>query len=392
MEKRKSEFKVSILFVIIIVIILSPYFNRIFNVYSPGKLDEKRRKVTIPQFNILSMKSYLDQYTKFFENKYDFRTFFIKINSLLKIKLFNISPVDRIMLGKKGWLFIKKLRENERVIDYSISIKMFRRDELEFWGKIFEERRIWLRQAGIKMFVVIVPNKSTIYPEYLRDRIKRVTSQVRTNQLVNYFRYNTGVVVLDLRKVLITEKKNGLLYYKTDSHWNWRGAYIGYREIIKYLSKFYPDSRVKNFDFFIRKKISFPRGGDLASMLSLQKSIYREPFYRLFAGKEVEINKTGLSWFKRKKVDVLVTRNSSGLLPKTLMIHDSFGNRLRRLLSIHFSEIIYLRDWGFNMFPEVIRREKPKIVIFEIAERFLHNFKLKNPAEISTIEINKTRN
>lgn len=381
-EKNVKKVRFSYLSFIFLLMISVPLLNNIFCFYSPGKLRENRKTVKKPILKELGLKQYLSNFKKYYSHTFPFRSKLVFLNSYLRVRAFNISPVERVMIGKKGWLFINKLRENSIEVEYSRSNEKFSTHDLELWRRIFDERREWLNSKGIMMFLLLVPNKSTVYPEFLPNRISAVTSQVRTDQLIDYFKRSSKVNIIDLRKEMFSEKGKNRLYYKTDSHWNWFGTYIGYKEIIKYLSKFYKGIKENPFDFFQREKIFFPLGGDLAVMLSLQHSLFKEDFYRLFSKHSINIKRLNLKNFHRRNVNTELTVCKTGKLPKTIMIHDSFGNRLRRMLSPNFSEIIYLRDWGFNIFPELIKREKPKIIIYEIAERFLHNFSLHNPPEI----------
>ncbi len=144
----------------------------------------------------------------------------------------------------------------------------------------------------------------------------------------------------------------------------------------------YKDTGVKPFAFFHEKKRARYAGGDLAVMLALDRTLFKEDFYRLFPENSVKIERKKLRNFNFPGINSAITVCGEGTLPKTIMIHDSFGRKLRQLLSPHFSEIIYLRNREFNIFPELIRRERPKIVFYEIAERYLHNFSLSNPPEI----------
>ena len=57
--------------------------------------------------------------------------------------------------------------------------------------------------------------------------------------------------------------------------------------------------------------------------------------------------------------------------PNILMVHDSFYKRLKPYLSNQFSRVLYIWDWGLNFYPHIIKKESPKLVIDEMAERFL---------------------
>ena len=107
-------------------------------------------------------------------------------------------------------------------------------------------------------------------------------------------------------------------------------------------------------------------------MLTINKNLYREKFERIFNPRGIKIEKLKLKNFNYPKIRTNYFRYSNGKLPKTIIVHDSFGNRFRTFMSVSFSEIIFLWDWGFNFFPDLIEKEKPSIVIYEIAERFLY--------------------
>jgi len=60
--------------------------------------------------------------------------------------------------------------------------------------------------------------------------------------------------------------------------------------------------------------------------------------------------------------------NNNGL-PKLVMFRDSFADGLIPYLSENFSRSVYV--WKPKVDLQVIEQEKPDIVIFEVAERYL---------------------
>lgn len=124
-------------------------------------------------------------------------------------------------------------------------------------------------------------------------------------------------------------------------------------------------------------------GGDLAGMLMLHGEIMREktvfmtpdpPFTAVTVGME------DIAPYVRQ----IYSRCSTALLPNILMVHDSFYSRLKFFLSEQFSRVLYIWDWGFNFYPEFIRRENPRLVIDEMAERFLMGEIPANPKSIDS--------
>ncbi|MBF0634551.1 MAG: hypothetical protein HQK85_07840 [Nitrospinae bacterium] len=56
--------------------------------------------------------------------------------------------------------------------------------------------------------------------------------------------------------------------------------------------------------------------------------------------------------------------------PRAIILRDSFGNALLPLLAVHFSHITSRLDHGW-LSSEIVEKEKPDVVIYEITERFL---------------------
>ena len=105
-------------------------------------------------------------------------------------------------------------------------------------------------------------------------------------------------------------------------------------------------------------------------MLFLHQEVLREDIIRLRAQPPLEFDGAGLGNISRL-VREGFTRCETAPLPNILMVHDSFYKRLKPYLSASFSRVLYIWDWGMNFYPDIIEREKPTLVIDEMAERFL---------------------
>ena len=346
----------------------------LFLLTGTGKVSSIReRKSKAPRFfSGEGIQNGLKKFEDYFEKNFPFRKKLLFKRNYLYSRYLGISPVNRVILGKNNWLFLKWLNETGSEINYSISIDKFRKDELEYWFNIFNEKYQFLQKRGINFLIVIVPNKSTIYSEHLPENIRKVTGGVRAKQLTDYFLNNSDIQVLNLKDLFLSKKVEHQIYHRTDSHWNHYGAWLAYREILLHLSQKFRGVIPIPFENFPKKKIAGPSKADLASMLSLNKSLYSEKFQRLFTPVGITISQLKLKYFKFKKGKISYFQNESGILPKTIMIHDSYGQGLKKFMSSSFSEIVFIRVSGVNFFPDLIEREKPSIVIYEIAERFFY--------------------
>jgi hypothetical protein len=122
-------------------------------------------------------------------------------------------------------------------------------------------------------------------------------------------------------------------------------------------------------------------GGDLAAILSLQKRVLREDRIRLKPKDPPVILKAQLDNIT-PYVRQSLFQCPSAKFPPAICVHDSFIINLRPFISLHFSKIRYIWDWEMNIYPDLIRKDRAKIVIEEMAERYLLDRVLTNPEEV----------
>ncbi len=252
---------------------------------------------------------------------------------------------------------------------------LFTKKELEKIKENLEEQRDWLEYQGIPYIIVIAPDKNSIYPEFLPDNIKKIQEKTRLDQLIEYLSKNSDLNIIDLREPLISKKGKLLLYSKTDTHWNQYGAFIGYKEIMKVVDKYFLQlqyRKIKDYNLVVKNG----SGGDLANMLSMKDIIKEDRIYLQpkFAIKAHSIT----SDLKLTKGQVRQVDNER--LPNLFMLRDSFTSRLIPYLSEHFTKSIY--DWDHRFNADLIKSSKPDIVIHEIAERYLTKFLFDNPSVV----------
>ncbi len=359
-----------------LLVLLFPLAKGVMTPSPKGRLVEKRRMAKQPEFRLDNPFQYAAEYSTYYNDHFTFRGDFIYWHNLAKIKLFNVSPVPRVVLGKDGWLFMARQEKGLNSVDYYRNLRPLRVEELEQWKQILEERQQWLAARGIHYVFLIAPNKHTIYGEFMPDEMGKCSSRSRLDQLADYLKAHSSVPLLDIRQALINAKKNYPVYSRTDSHWNDYGAYIAHREIIAGLAGLFKE------DFGHAKPLPLSRfkiaykekaGGDLAAMLALQETVYGEKILRLRASPPLKARGQDKKKLPRLKgfVRQSINKCENAPLPNIVMVHDSFYSRLRPFLSEHFSRILYIWDWDMNFYPEVMEKESPKLLIDEMAERFL---------------------
>jgi alginate O-acetyltransferase complex protein AlgJ len=240
----------------------------------PGtsSMNEKRRLAVRPIFVVDSLEIFPKKYEQFYNDNFWFRKYFIQLNSLFTAKTYGISAIPDVLIGKQGWLYYVSKTQGNSLEDYKGLIKLDKRS-LELIRENLERRTQSLKLKGIKFVVVVAPDKQSIYPENLPDNAQRKRRYpTRLDQIIKYLKGNSTVQILDVRNALLEEKKaNPLpLYKKTDSHWNYLGGFVAYKEIMRSISL----EPMKKNDFEW-EHVNSGRG-DLANMLALNEQITEE--------------------------------------------------------------------------------------------------------------------
>ena len=363
------------------LLLFFPLVNSGLKVVKPIEIQEKRARHRKPEFRLDGLHEYMIQYRNYYNDHFVFRNSFIRLTNLISFKLFNRSSVPMVLVGKEGWLFMSRETPRRDEVDYYRSVSPFSREELKQWCRTLNQRHQWLKNLGIHYLLVIVPNKSTIYPEFMPDYTRKATSRSRLDQLLEYVNSHSRVRILDIRDALKKAKSRYPVFYKSDSHWNDYGGYIGYVEIMKVLKEIKPAANIMSldqFDMVPENRV----GGDLAGALSLQKEVIREDTLKMvprISWLARTVHRQDLSRYVTKSISVC----ESGGFPTAIMVHDSFIHELRPFLAQHFSRMLFIWDWGLNIYPDIIKAEKPWIVIEEMAERYLLDKILSNPEVVT---------
>lgn len=291
----------------------------------------------------------------------------INFYSSLRLKLGD-RVFNKAVVGKDGWVFYADLAS---IKDYQNS-EPLSEAKLSYFQKKLSDLNSSLVEQGITLLIVIPPNKSTIYPQYMPDEISVLNKKSRLDQFIERMK-KEKINVIDLRPVLLDASKKQDVYYKVDTHWNEVGAYYGYYEIINFLSDY--DTRLiphplSDYEYTYQNDLLNP---DLPSVLGIP-SIKEErwvliPKFSVQGTKNLRLNLSD-----GRHVSKMTGQNDQ--LPSLLIYHDSFysaNSALSHFMEPHFKKIsgvlfnpdknIWSLDW--------IQHEEPDIVIIEIVERNL---------------------
>ncbi len=332
-------------------------------------LAENRRAAEAPRLpmSLDALAGFTMRFEKFYDDAFGFRPTLLRWHSIVKTCWLGVSASDKVVIGKDGWFFL----QSEDAMESYRATRPFDPRELTLWERVLAAREAWLEMHGIHYLVVVAPDAQTVYPEYVPAAFNRVNPMSRLDQLAAGLRERGVVPFLDLRPDLLEAKTRDRVYWKTDTHWNDRGAFAAYRRIVLALSHWYPAFAPLPREAFA--DVVMPRaGGDLAGMLGLP-DVFREDLLLLQ-------RRTPFRWHVADPglpvthvpagpSDPLATEAADPTLPRGLVLRDSFALALIPFLAEHFQRIVYLPTHDLS--PADIEREHPNVVIEEFVERML---------------------
>ncbi len=354
---------VSFLFLIVLFI---PLFFLIVTKQNYISKTEKRRLASFPEltFSYKSIKEYPKKFAVFFEDHFGFRSTIIGLHNYVYCKVLGISPSRAVIAGKKGWYY---LNVDGAVSDYLGRVH-YENLTLARMENVLEDRKEWLDMQGIKYLFLPVPNKEMIYGEFLPDILVKNKGENKYDQIVSFLGKSNFSDYIDSQKVLLKHKKDEKLYFQTDSHWNAIGAFIFYQELIRRLQQWFPEMEPLEE---VRVQRWRPGGsGDLAVFMNvygkLTESVPEMPAVLHCHPSREQRMKEMKNILKYRDIPdrkLPVKSGCDSMKRKVIVIHDSFGNRLKPYLNQSFKEVIYVHYLSFAVAKELIKQERPDVVI-----------------------------
>ena len=260
-----------------------------------------------------------------------------------------------VLIGKEDWLYYTG--ENN-IADFECT-SPFTASELQSIRSRLLDWNDQLSKLGIKFYIVFAPNKESIYPQFLPDRVIPGTKSCRIDQVMQELR-STQLSVLDLRDILRSEARSTQVYHRTDTHWNAAGALLASREILSLIQKDFPQLTLPSLGEY--QEDLQPFSGDLAAFL---------PYDERFVERSISLIPLTPHRAKLEQAAdrMIISSIPDSPLPGALIFRDSFSDALIPFLSEHFSRAVYAHSFSVDL--DLVESEKPDIVIFELAQRYL---------------------
>lgn len=250
-----------------------------------------------------------------------------------------------VLLGKDNGLFYKASDDGDSISDYK-GTNHYSNEKMKDIMEKLEKESSEFKKKGCKLVLLMVPNKESVYSEQMPDNVKRKSEKTRIDLFAKYLQKNSSLKVVYPKKELIAAKSAYQTYYKTDTHWNQIGVFIGVQALKEKVDgNFDSLSQVE----FTEKKKNY--AGDLAKLCKMTDTYNDDIMYEL---KSKSIDKS----LKSKK--------------KVLIVGDSFSDLMPDITKKYFSGVKTVGVWQFSM--KDVEEYQPDILVWECVERYLDRY------------------
>ena len=265
-----------------------------------------------------------------------------------------------VIEGSDGYLF----HRDHEAIEQISGASAFTPSELAVWRETIEERQSWCRENGIAYRMMIIPEKHVVYEDKLTSDIA-VSPDRPAMQLLRALHESATMNILYPAEILKSARAELPTYFMTDTHWTTFGGFLAYQALIESVRRELPlEPRIERENLAFTTK---PFIGDLGVRLEPERSeqavfatlSLRVPFQRVFENKA----------FTRGRLQVYETLSRTS--PRCVLFRDSFANYMIPHMIPLFSRLTVLGSQ--HMHYDLVKSERPDIIVHAIAERFLGN-------------------
>jgi alginate O-acetyltransferase complex protein AlgJ len=370
-EAERSRLNEWLVIVLFGAILLTPFVTQLIG-FSTDSTAENRVLAPLPKVNSLREIKFLPKMSENYVNdRFGLRQQLVHFNSLMRYRL-GLSSSKEVVVGKDGWLFYTA----DKLMEQHTGADIFTPVELDNWVKQMEANRDWLARRGIAFYVMIAPDKNTIYPEKLPDYPRGTVTRI--DQLEARLR-SSDLEFIDPRDQLYRVKAAGeMVYTPGDTHWSERGAFVAYQMLMDRVVKRFPTVVPLELpDFNVSH--GTPAASDMAVYLALEDDL-KYTVARLTpkwkshqTAPQATTFRPGWGW--------RVTENKNDLndRPRLLIFGDSFTDYVLgpTMLYETFRDPVWTHNNGGTLNLNLVREVKPDVVLVQFAERYLHLFPTK---------------
>lgn len=372
-EKIKTQFPAFLMSALFCIVIFSSFLVGAFSTKTYN-YDENT-----PTFALSSFNRYPIAFTNYYDKNLTLKNTYEGIYGNLKTHVLSDSLSEAVVIGKDGWLF-----SNGTLTDYKRTNAFSTTSLDNIKEKILNYERV-LFNNGIQFYFLVVPNKNSVYSDFMPSNIRRANRVERIEQVYTHLYKYSDIKVVEIWKQLKAATTNNTnLYYKTDPLLTQDGALITIEQLTTFLKTDFPEFKELDLTAFEKTE----RTSKLKSLATLmdRSNEYDEKTY-IYNPKNTsyeflspgdpsvnfrseiseELTDLGQSY---QLSDYINLKNPNALNDlKVYMIRDEFAVNLIPFLNEMFTECTYV--WDYTVRTDAIMAETPDVVIYEISQNDL---------------------
>lgn len=349
------------------------WINLILHFYNKPPSIENRVLATKPNSDslLIQPKKYFSSYTEWFSDHLAFKQFLVYLNSNVKLRLFNSSPMPESMYIGKNFEFFSA---NSLLTDDVTGKRRLSQEELKslFANSLNKQKQLALQ--NISYYLTIPPSKQTVYEDLLPDYL---LLQKKSGKMTEQFfdeikskKANFYIDVISLLKSRHQQFPKERVFYQYDLHWSDWGAFLAYGKLIDRIKQDHPWIGNALTESEISIDTLYSEDADLAKLILMNKKYKKEKY--IIKSKTDSITETVVNGVYQFPIYKYKNEKAKG---KVLVFRDSYSEQWKWLIARHFKESVFI--WDQTITQKLIDEYQPDIVIQENCEMFL--FYLFNP-------------
>lgn len=323
-------------------------------VIEENRIREQRRAYKLAYTALFDNGEYCEQFTKWYDDNYGMRDLMIRVRNQIDYSVFGLT--NGVYMGDEGYLVYQTTVASQKQYEEL--------DETYFEAVFakFAEARDMFAEKGIEFYIMLPPQKNTVFPERFENIPADYPEVTQYDYLVEALKEKFPENYVDVTDILIEGEKKAPVFFKTDFHWNNHGASAAFSVLV---NKIAGETIYTLDDYGIGSYDGFQ--GTMLNNFSILETITERGY-----GAEDEVTSV--------RTDKQIFRNSMNLtnteearLGKLLIVGDSYSNYVTKYnggVADCFSEVnfVNINDNVFDGVFTAVTKEQADYVLFENIE------------------------
>jgi hypothetical protein len=338
---------------------------------TPEDTGENRTLAAYPELkNLRDLERFPAGFEAWLNDHMPAKTALVESQSALELGLFGEMAQDKVVFGtSRPWLFNRS--EDGQPLETYKRTNLFSEEELDRISQNLSEMQQDFSDAGIRMVLMISPDKEQIYgDDYMPSSVAVLENEGRTEQLIGALgKTCPSLPVVYPAELLRKGREKEEVYYASDTHWNRIGACIACGALVDTLAED-TGSTWSGAEAF-RERYHFSekekKTGDLQKLVRLGEE-FDSTEYEAQEARTAEVS--DVSEDVRGEVIRERSTNLEGLPLHVYLSGDSFRWNLTGFLQDSVSKSTITSRYYLDL--EDVVAQEPDVFVYMIAERYLH--------------------